>query len=114
MYKHEAEKEQLSLKTKSKYTKEKNKERGYAPKYLFMMYKDQLEMFEKYKDAKVNTATFLRFLIDSHDIFKIILKNVDSEFNLNTDSWSNEDFNQFYDYLKKFKEYLLKLGGDEK
>lgn len=117
MFKIKTEKDKLSSKTKvktiSKYSESKGKERKYSSLYLLKMYKDQLDMFTLYREHQVNTAKMLRFLIDGHAIFEILLRNVDEEFNLiHTDEWSNEDFNQFYDYLKKFKKFTEALGGD--
>lgn len=107
MYKNEKKK---SFKTKvkelSKYSDENTKERELGKLYLLRMFADQEKVFNDFRKVKVNTARFLRFLIDSQEILEIFLKYTDQEFNLaNTDSWEHEDFNQFYDYMKKFREY---------
>lgn len=106
--------EKMSLKTKvkdeSKYSDEITKERDLGKTYLLRMFRDQEKIFEEFKEQKLNNARILRFLIDSFEIFEILLKYTDQEFNLvNSELWSNKDFNQFYDYMKKFREYYLTL-----
>lgn len=113
MYK-EYENKKLSLKTKvkdeSKYSDEVTKERDLGKNYLLRMFLDQEKIFEEFKKKKVNNARLLRFLIDSFEIFEILLKYCDEEFNLDyNENWSTKDFNQFYDYMKKFREYYVTL-----
>ena len=97
---------------------EPNREKQKLTKQFLIvrMYKDQLKVFDIYKEAGIKSKSELfRLLIDSHKVLRIMLKYSDSNFILkNQDEWENADFNYFFDFLEKFNEFekLLENFGN--
>ena len=75
-----------------------------------------LEFLEIYKKAGVKSKSeVMRFLIDSHEILRILLRNSDSNLYLtNQDQWTAEDRITFYNYLGQFKAFEDKLNDYKK
>lgn len=90
------------------------KKRLHDKVLLVRMYEDQIKVFEAYKKGGIKSKSELfRLLIDSHKLTRILLKYSQENFYLiNQAEWEINDFNFFYDYLEKFKEFESLLQTD--